>query len=272
LFGGGPQDLVLHGQLPDLAFGLPQRPIIGRPIRPLALQGVLAALQEVVPPGRQPVRLHLQLPGELVEGLAAQQPQHRLGLLARRPPRPGPVATGLLVLVLVVHRHDRHLHPCLSGVQDNRERWTALLPDPAETAAGSERDLDAEVENLRAATDWLIGHADATRVDAHLIRLWPLYRRRGWFRETQAVLTAALERNGVPVLEQARWHRLLGGACMQLGEAGPARQHFERTLALLGSLMPASPLGWLDVLATQSLHRRSPGTSLQHPKCAWQAR
>jgi hypothetical protein len=27
------------------------------------------------------------------------------------------------VLVLVVHRHDRHLHPCLLGVQENRERW-----------------------------------------------------------------------------------------------------------------------------------------------------
>ena len=43
---------------------------------------------------------------------------------------------------------------------------------------------------------------------------------------------------------------------MQLGEAGPARQHFERTLALLGSPMPASTLGWLDVLASQALQRR----------------
>jgi hypothetical protein len=31
------------------------------------------------------------------------------------------------VLVLVVHRHDRHLHPCLLGVQENRERWTGRL-------------------------------------------------------------------------------------------------------------------------------------------------
>jgi hypothetical protein len=43
---------------------------------------------------------------------------------ARRPPGPGSVVAGLLVLVLVVHRHDRHLHPCLLGVQENRERWT----------------------------------------------------------------------------------------------------------------------------------------------------
>ena len=36
----------------------------------------------------------------------------------------GAEASGLLTLVLVVHRHDRHLHPCLLGVQENRERWT----------------------------------------------------------------------------------------------------------------------------------------------------
>jgi hypothetical protein len=29
---------------------------------------------------------------------------------------------GRLVLVLAVHRHDRHLHPRLSGVQENRKR------------------------------------------------------------------------------------------------------------------------------------------------------
>jgi predicted ATPase len=144
--------------------------------------------------------------------------------------------------------------------QATRERhaqhYAGLLPDPAEAAAGGEGALDAEVENLRAATDWLIGHADATRLDAHLVRLWPLYQRRGWFREAQAVLTAALEHAGVPVTEQARWHRLLGEAYMELGEVRPARQHFERTLALLGSSMPASTLGWLDVLASQALQRR----------------
>jgi hypothetical protein len=92
-------------------------------------------------------------------------------------------------------------------------------------------------------------------VNAHLVRLWPLYRYRGWFRETQAVLAAALERDSVPVVEQARWHRLLGEAHLQVGEERPARQHFERTLALLGSPMPAATLGWLDVLATQALRR-----------------
>jgi hypothetical protein len=57
LFGGGPQDRVLHGQLPDLALGLPQRPIVARPVGPLTLQAVLPALQEVVAPGGQPMGL-----------------------------------------------------------------------------------------------------------------------------------------------------------------------------------------------------------------------
>jgi hypothetical protein len=69
LFGRRPQDLVLHGQLPDRTLGLPQRPIIAGSVQPLALQGVLAALQELIPPGRQPVRLDLEFPGELLQGL-----------------------------------------------------------------------------------------------------------------------------------------------------------------------------------------------------------
>src|SRR5215216_7715091 len=44
-------------QRPDLALGLPQRPIIARPVGPLPLQAVLTALQEVVAPGGQPMGL-----------------------------------------------------------------------------------------------------------------------------------------------------------------------------------------------------------------------
>jgi hypothetical protein len=60
LFGGRPQHLILHGQLGDLAFGLPQRPIITGPLRPLALQALTAGSQEIIPPGGQLVRLDLQ--------------------------------------------------------------------------------------------------------------------------------------------------------------------------------------------------------------------
>jgi hypothetical protein len=41
-FGGRPEDLVLHGQLADLALGLPQGPIIRAAIGPLAFEALLA--------------------------------------------------------------------------------------------------------------------------------------------------------------------------------------------------------------------------------------
>jgi len=136
------------------------------------------------------------------------------------------------------------------------EHYAALLPAPAEALVGGGPSLDVEVENLRAATAWLIGHADPAQLDPHLLRVWALYRRRGWFREAQAVLGTALERQEITPLQRARWHRLLGEAYMELGEVRPARQHFEGALALLGSPMPAATLGWLDMLTSQALHRR----------------
>jgi DNA-binding SARP family transcriptional activator/predicted ATPase len=137
------------------------------------------------------------------------------------------------------------------------DHYAALLPDPDHTA-GPGPFPDAEVENLRAATDWLLQHADPDRLDAHLGRLWPYYRRKGRSREAQAVLNTALRREEVPPPARAHWHRLLGEAHMQIGEAGPARHHFERALTLLGRSVPASPLGWKVMLAGQALRRLWP--------------
>jgi phosphoribosylcarboxyaminoimidazole (NCAIR) mutase len=67
---------------PTLRSASPQRPIIGRPVGSLALQGVLATFQEVVAPGGQPVGLDPELARQLLERLAALQPEHRLHLLA----------------------------------------------------------------------------------------------------------------------------------------------------------------------------------------------
>ena len=111
------------------------------------------------------------------------------------------------------------------------------------------------MENLRSATDWLVEHGDPAELDRHLTRLWQLYRRRGWFREAQAALGAALRRREVPVAERAHWHRLLAEAHVQLGEMRQARDHFEQTLALLGSPLPTSGLGWSDMLVSQALQR-----------------
>jgi predicted ATPase/DNA-binding SARP family transcriptional activator len=135
------------------------------------------------------------------------------------------------------------------------EHYAALLPAATEALAGGGPSPDAEVENLRAATDWLVRDADAVTLDAHLLRVWALYRRTGWFREAQAVLGAALERQEITPLQRARWHRMLGEAHQQLGEADTARHHLERALEVVGSRVPASTAGWLDVLAAQVARR-----------------
>jgi hypothetical protein len=122
--GGRSQRLVLHGQLPDLAFGLLERPIIRAAAGPLTFEALLAGGQEVIAPGGKPVRLDLELPRELFQGLSLQQPQHCVGLLTGGPARLRSMVPALLVVV--VHRHEGHLRPCLSGVQPTRERWNWL--------------------------------------------------------------------------------------------------------------------------------------------------
>jgi hypothetical protein len=71
------------------------------------------------------VRLDLQLTRQLLQGLAAQQSEHRVGLLPGPPARLRPII--LALLIVVVHRHEGHLHPCLSGVQPNQERWRGTM-------------------------------------------------------------------------------------------------------------------------------------------------
>ncbi|MET8306790.1 BTAD domain-containing putative transcriptional regulator [Micromonospora sp. NPDC005173] len=135
------------------------------------------------------------------------------------------------------------------------EHYVALLPPPGEAHTEGGPSLEAEQENLRAATDWLILDADPTALDAHLVRLWALYRRLGWFREAQAFFGAALKRHEITNLQRARWHRMLGETHQQLGEANAARYHLERTLELLGGRVPASTTGRLGMLASQVARR-----------------
>jgi hypothetical protein len=104
-----------------------------------------------LPPSRKSSRqaasrwASLSLPPELarqrLEWLAAQQSEHCVHLLARRPPGPGPIVTGRLVWVLVVHRHDRHLHPAHSVSNPTRsDGESADSPSGAPSGCGHARD------------------------------------------------------------------------------------------------------------------------------------
>lgn len=144
-----------------------------------------------------------------------------------------------------------------------------LAADPAEEARTRRRHAEhyatltpaaEEAENLRAATDWLVREADPATLDAHLLRIWTLYRRMGWFRQAQTYLAAALRRTGITSLQRARWHRLLGEAHQQLGEAQAARGHLEQALELLGGRTPTLAAE----VARRTLGGRRPGPRDAH--------
>jgi predicted ATPase/DNA-binding SARP family transcriptional activator len=113
----------------------------------------------------------------------------------------------------------------------------------------------AEAENLRAATEWIVVEAAPAVVDSHLVTVWAHHRRAGSFREAQAFLEAALERDDATTPQRARWHRMVGEVHEQLGEAEQARHHLERALQLLGHRTPASLSGWLKVLVVEATRR-----------------
>jgi hypothetical protein len=56
--------------------------------------------------------LDLELPRELLQRLPTQQPEDRIGLLPGPSGRLRPMV--LALLIVVVHRHEGHIHPCLS--------------------------------------------------------------------------------------------------------------------------------------------------------------
>lgn len=123
-------------------------------------------------------------------------------------------------------------------------------------------DLDVEAENLRAATEWVLGHAGVDALDDHLDHLWPHLQSTGRYREAQAILSTALGRADVGALERGRWHRLAAEAHLQLGEAAPSRDQLGLALAVLGHPLPASTPAWAARLAVsrarQALHRVRP--------------
>jgi hypothetical protein len=127
LFGGRPQHLVLQRELADLAFGVLERPIIRRLGGPLALEALPARGQDIIPPNSQPMRLDMQLPGELLK-----QPQHHLGLLPGRPARLRRLVLALALLIVVIHRNEIIFRLVYPVSKPNRERWT---DGPARSAA-----------------------------------------------------------------------------------------------------------------------------------------
>ncbi|MDQ4133555.1 MAG: hypothetical protein M3179_10205 [Actinomycetota bacterium] len=75
--------LDFHRQFADLALGLPQLAVILRQRASAALERLLAAGEEIVPPGRDAVGFHPELTARGAELLALQKAQDYIQLLAR---------------------------------------------------------------------------------------------------------------------------------------------------------------------------------------------
>ncbi len=130
-FGHLLPDLVLQGELTDLAFGVTQSPVVlsgGL----LAFQALFAGVHELVTPGCDAMGFDPHLTAQLLELLAAKQAQYYIEFLAGRPP-----CLGAEVLSFIAaHRHESHFGSSLFGVQRTRVRETACVKMPPPSTPG----------------------------------------------------------------------------------------------------------------------------------------
>ena len=122
--------------------------------------------------------------------------------------------------------------------------------------------LDREVENIRAAWEWLLLQRDIEAIAPFLEDMWLYLEHKGWFQEALLALKQACALEGASALQKARWNRWIGEAYYQMGLMAESSPHFEQSLALLGHPMPTTEQGWrlaaLSSIARQAIHHFVP--------------
>lgn len=130
--------------------------------------------------------------------------------------------------------------------------------------------LDEEVENVRAAWQWVVREEKRPLLVPFLAALWEYYRRKGWYQEAVGVLTQACQLPDWSPLQQAQWRRWLGEAFYQLGDLRESGQQVEVGLALLKRPLPQRTLGWFWLATqqtfTQLWHRLYPPRAQARPE------
>ncbi len=93
----------------------------------------------------------------------------------------------------------------------------------------------------------------------HIETVWRVYRLKGWYRETVATLSVAVERPDATANFKARCHLLIAEAYRQIGDLAEAIEAAARTLSVLGRQVPRTSAGWsarmLGEAARQVGHR-----------------
>jgi DNA-binding SARP family transcriptional activator/predicted ATPase len=160
-------------------------------------------------------------------------------------------------------------HPAEQATtQQNHARYYAGYLEARRTALEANAakpilaELDREVENLRAAWEWLSARGEIEAVAAYLEGLWRYYQHKGWFQEAILVLGQVCDREQAASWQRARWHRWSGDANYQMGDLQKSCEQLERAMALIGHPLPATPTGWLFTLfgqiVRQLMHRLLP--------------
>ena len=116
-------------------------------------------------------------------------------------------------------------------------------------------EMDAEVDNLRAAWEWLYQQADSGAITHYLPGLWRYYERKGWFAEAASVLAQAVQLPALTSTQQAQWQRWWGEACYQMGRIVECEEHLGQVLLLLGEPLPSTQGAWARQLFRQANHQ-----------------
>jgi predicted ATPase/DNA-binding SARP family transcriptional activator len=128
-------------------------------------------------------------------------------------------------------------------------------------------EIDKEVENIRAAWEWLLAHGRVEAIAAYLEALWRYYQHKGWFQEAVFALNQACALEQASTLQKVRWQRWLGNAHFQMGHLQESRQHLEQVQSLLGWPLPTTRIGWslllLRQILRQMMHRLWPTGSME---------
>lgn len=130
-------------------------------------------------------------------------------------------------------------------------------------------EVEGEIDNVRAALDWLLVHGQAELLVNGLSGFWSYAQRKGWYQEAAFILERTLRREATPNHQRARWYLWLGEAQYQLGRVAECEEHFAQALELLGQPLPKTQLAWGALLlrqgALQVQHRFWPPTPATYP-------
>lgn len=141
-------------------------------------------------------------------------------------------------------------------------------PDVHGADGNRPHELEADLDNVRAAARWLAAHGDEDRLADCLGGLWRVDQRRGRFVDALALLETALARDRITPARAAEWHTMAGAAAYQLGRMDRALAEVEAGFAAVGRPLPHGRLAVAAAIAqaatVQALHRLVPVTRRRH--------